>query len=77
MLESFENDTKRSNGGERVTLSRPGDKEWQKERYYIRVVLVEYNDNNPWPPAADGTSANPQYALPTVTEPSLLYGNDP
>ena len=77
VLGPFANDTKLSNGGERVTLSRPGDKEWQKERYSIRVDSVEYNDTDPWPAAADGTGASLQHANPDATNPTLLYGNDP
>ncbi|MBN1127205.1 MAG: lamin tail domain-containing protein, partial [Sedimentisphaerales bacterium] len=77
VLGPFANDTNLSNGGERVTLSRPGDQEWQKERYYIRVDSVDYNDTAPWPAAADGTGASLQHAHPTATEPTLLYGNDP
>ncbi|MBN1126149.1 MAG: hypothetical protein JXA82_14165, partial [Sedimentisphaerales bacterium] len=65
------------NDGERVTLSRPGDKEWQKERYYIRVASVEYEDQAPWPVEADGTGASLQHAHPAATDPTLLYGNDP
>ena len=77
VLGPFENDTNLSNGGERVTLSRPGDKEWGKERYYIRVDSVEYTDTAPWPVAADGTGASLQHKNPAATDPTLLYGNDP
>ena len=77
VLGPFENDSKLSNDGERVTLSRPADKEWQKERYYIRVDSVEYKDTPPWPTAADGTGASLQQTNPAATDPVLLYGNDP
>lgn len=77
VLGPFENDSKLSNDGERVTLSRPGDKEWLKDRYYIRVDSVEYGDKLPWPAAADGTGASLQHNNPAATDPILLYGNDP
>ena len=77
VLGPFEDDSKLSNDGERVTLSRPGDKEWQKQRYYIRADSVEYNDKDPWPTAADGTGASLQHKYPTSTDPELLYTNDP
>ncbi|MBN1818524.1 MAG: hypothetical protein JW828_14270, partial [Sedimentisphaerales bacterium] len=77
VLGPFENDTNLSNGGERVTLSRPGDQEWQKARYYIRVDSVEYEDQAPWPVEADGTGASLQHRNPSATDPALLYGNDP
>ena len=77
VLGPFENDSKLSNDGERVTLSRPADKEWLKERYYIRVDSVEYGDSAPWPTAADGTGASLQHKNPAATDPILLYGNDP
>jgi hypothetical protein len=77
VLGPFENGSKLSNDGERVTLSRPGDKEWQKDRYYTRVDSVEYGDTLPWPAAADGTGASLQHKNPAATDPSRLYGNDP
>ncbi|MBN1818664.1 MAG: hypothetical protein JW828_14980, partial [Sedimentisphaerales bacterium] len=58
------------NGGERVTLSRPGDQEWQKARYYIRVDSVEYEDQAPWPVEPDGTGK----VLHRIDPPA--YGND-
>jgi hypothetical protein len=77
VLGPFENGSKLSNDGERVTLSRPGDKEWLKDRYYIRVDSVEYTDTLPWPAAADGTGASLRHKNPAATDPGLLYSNDP
>lgn len=77
VLGPFENDSKLNNDGERVTLSRPADKEWQKERYYIRVDSVEYNDTDPWPISADGTGCSLHHNNPLMTESLLVYSNDP
>lgn len=77
VLGPFANDTKLNNSGERVTLSRPGDKEWMKERYYIRVDSVEYDDRDPWPEAADGSGASLQHLHPDSDDVTRLYTNDP
>ncbi|MBN2512412.1 MAG: lamin tail domain-containing protein [Sedimentisphaerales bacterium] len=77
VLGPFENDSKLNNDGERVTLSRPADKEWQKDRYYIRVDSIEYNDAAPWPTGADGTGTSLQHKNPDATDTGLLYSNDP
>ncbi|HML73095.1 MAG TPA: hypothetical protein PKB02_01235, partial [Anaerohalosphaeraceae bacterium] len=77
VLGPFENDSKLNNDGERVTLSRPADKEWQKDRYYIRVDSVEYNDVAPWPTGADGTGTSLQHKHLSEADAGLLYSNDP
>ena len=77
VLGPFENDSKLNNDGERVTLSRPADKEWQKDRYYIRVDSVEYNDAAPWPDGADGTGTSLQHINLSAADAGLLYSNDP
>ncbi|MBE0534618.1 MAG: lamin tail domain-containing protein [Phycisphaerae bacterium] len=76
VLGPFANNTKLNNAGERVTLSRPGDKEWGSERYYIRVDSIEYNDKAPWPAAADGMGASLQHRYPESSDPRALYTND-
>ncbi len=76
VLGPFANDTKLDNSGERVTLSRPGDKEWGSERYYIRVDSVEYGDKDPWPADADGMGASLQHRHAGSSDPRELYTND-
>jgi len=60
-----------------VTLSYPGDQEWGRERYWIRVDSVEYNEAATWPNAADGTGASLQHRHPDGPTPADFYGNDP
>ena len=56
--------------GEKLELSMPGDQEWLKDRYYIRRERVNYDDDYPWPAAADGTGKSLTRIDPTA------YGND-
>ena len=58
-----------NNAGEKIELSRPGDQEPGKDRYYIRMERVNYNNASPWP-AADGTGKS----LTRIADD--LYGND-
>ncbi|MFO8013188.1 MAG: lamin tail domain-containing protein, partial [Phycisphaerae bacterium] len=75
----FENDTRLSNGGERVALSRPGQPETktpppgQTAPYvpYIEIEKVSYNDAAPWPTDPDGLGPS----LDRIGPP--LYANDP
>jgi hypothetical protein len=76
VLGPFANDTKLNNSGERVTLSRPGDKEWLSERYYICIDSTEYNNTDPWPAAADGGGASLQHRHPDSGDARELYTND-
>jgi hypothetical protein len=58
------------NAGEKIELSRPGDQEPGKNRYYIRMERVTYDNTPPWPMAADGTGKS----LTRIAD--NLYGND-
>jgi hypothetical protein len=64
-----------ANEGEKLTLSMPGDQEWQKDRYWIRADQVNYEDKFPWPAAADGTGMSLTHRRPTEIENN--YTNDP
>jgi|GEM_PF-383103 len=54
-----------ANEGEAVQLSMPGDKEFGKDRYYIRVDRVSYNNKGHWPTEADGTGKSLTHIRPT------------
>jgi hypothetical protein len=58
------------NAGEKIELSRPGDLEPGKDRYYIRMERVNYNNASPWPVGADGTGKSLNRIADTQ------YGND-
>ena len=60
-----------NNDGEAVELSLPGDKEWQRDRYWIRMDRVAYADDGPWPAGADGTGLSLMKTTPSA------YGDDP
>lgn len=47
-------DGKLDNGGEEIQLQIPGDLEYGKERYWIPIDKVEYDDVAPWPSTPDG-----------------------
>jgi hypothetical protein len=66
-------DGKLSNGGERLQLSKPGD-EFDGVRYYIRADRVNYDDELPWLPPADGSGASLHQKTPTTVEQN--YSND-
>lgn len=70
VLGPFANDTALSNGGEKIRLSRPGDQELGKERFWIRAEQVTYDDAAPWPLEPDGTGKVLKRITPTT------YGND-
>ena len=59
------------NGGEKVELSMPCDKEWQKDRFYIRVDRLNYEDEYPWPTTPDALGDSLHRIVDTA------YGNDP
>lgn len=75
VLGPFDNDTKLSNGGEKLDLSKPGDQE-EGVRYYIRVDRVNYSDGShpvgedPWPTTPDGAGDS----LDRLVD--AAYGND-
>lgn len=54
-----------ANEGEAVQLSMPGDKEFGKDRYYIRMDRVSYNNKGHWPIEADGTGKSLTHIRPT------------
>jgi hypothetical protein len=58
------------NAGEKIELSRPGDLEPGKARYYIRMERVNYSNTSPWSAAADGTGKS----LTRIAD--WQYGND-
>jgi hypothetical protein len=70
VLGPFAGGSSLSNGGEKVRLSRPGDQEYGKDRYWIRAEQVTYGDSSPWPTDADGKGKVLQRIEPTA------YGND-
>jgi hypothetical protein len=59
------------NGGEKIELSMAGDQEWEKDRYYIRVEQINYDDKALWPVSADRTGQSLTRIDP------MAYGNDP
>ncbi len=79
VLGPFANDSKLSNGGEKLDLSMPGDQE-EGVRYYIRVDRVNYSDgshpvgDDPWPIAPDGSGPSLHQKTPTTV--GHNYGND-
>jgi len=42
------------NGGEELEIQIPGDQEFGKERYWIPIEKIDYDDTAPWPMSADG-----------------------
>lgn len=47
-------DGKLDNGGEKLELAKPGEKDDEGTLYYIRVDRVSYDDEDPWPTSTDG-----------------------
>jgi hypothetical protein len=47
-------DGKLSNGGEQIEIQIPGDQEFGKDRYWIPIEKIDYDDTAPWPTSADG-----------------------
>ncbi|MCK4999470.1 MAG: lamin tail domain-containing protein, partial [Anaerohalosphaera sp.] len=77
VLGPFANDTKLSNGGERLQLAMPGDTDADDIRQYIRIDRVTYSDGShpddgtdPWPSEADGNGKS------LVRKILTDYGND-
>ncbi len=64
-------DGRLDNGGEKIYISMPGDVDGLGQRHYIRVDMINYDNEIPWPLDADGGGAS----LSRVSE--SLYGNDP
>ncbi len=62
---------KLSNGGEEIQLLMPGEIGNNNSPSYILIDIVNYNDKNLWPEAADGTG----YSLHRIIPQN--YGNDP
>ena len=74
LLGPFLNDTKLSNGGEKVDLSMPGDVDNIGVRQYIRVDRVVYDDDPPWPTEPDGPDNGTGASLSRIE--AAEYGND-
>lgn len=70
VLGPFENDTKLSNSGELLELSKPGDTDLEGLRHYIRTDSVLFGDQAPWPTAPDGAGQ----ALDRIDD--AAYGDD-
>ena len=70
VLGPFENDTRLSNGGEKVRLCKPGEQLLGQDRSWIRVDQVNYDDESPWPVEPDGNGQS----LQRITH--SAYGND-
>lgn len=60
-----------SNSSESLELQRPGEKDADGSRYWIRVERVVYDDKAPWPTPPDGQGQSLRRFTPAD------YGNDP
>ena len=60
-----------SNGGEKVEIGMPGDVDSEGVRQYIRIDLVNYDDEGLWPTEPDGYGSSLSRLFPQY------YGNDP
>jgi hypothetical protein len=47
-------DGKLDNGGEELEIQIPGDKEYGRDRYWIPIEKIDYDDEFPWPTSPDG-----------------------
>lgn len=70
VLGPFANDTRLSNGGEKIRLCKPGEQLYGRPRSWIRMDQVNYDDELPWPTNPDGNG----HSLQRVTH--SQYGND-
>ncbi|MBN2512793.1 MAG: lamin tail domain-containing protein [Sedimentisphaerales bacterium] len=70
ILGPFANETRLSNGGEKVTLCKPGEQLYGRQRSWIRMDQVNYNDELPWPTDPDGNGQSLQRIRGSD------YGND-
>ena len=61
---------KLNNGGEKIYISMPGDVD-HGERHYIRVDMINYDNETPWPTEPDGSGASLRRLV------TNHYGNDP
>lgn len=48
-------DGKLDNGGEELAIQIPGDQEFGKERYWIPIEKIKYDDTALWPTSPDGS----------------------
>ena len=64
-----------ANDGEKLEIAIPGDKDYAKDRYYIRTDRVNYEDRLPWTFQADGTGKSLTHLRPDDT--GNNYTNDP
>lgn len=63
-------DGKLDNGGEQVEIQMPGDQEYGKDRYWIPIEKIDYDDEAPWPTTPDGDGDSLHRINPG------LYGRD-
>lgn len=47
-------DGKLDNSGEQIEIQIPGDQEYGKDRYWIPIEKIDYDNVLPWPQSADG-----------------------
>ncbi len=64
-------DGRLNNGGEKIRLSMPGDVDLLGQRHYIRIDMINYDNEPPWPLEPDGGGASLRRLNVN------LYGNDP
>ena len=64
-------DGRLNNGGEKIYISMPGDVDQLGQRHYIRVDMINYDNEAPWSLEPDGGGAS----LSRTT--AANYGNDP
>jgi hypothetical protein len=64
-------DGRLNNGGEKIYISMPGDVDQSGTRHYIRVDMINYDDEAPWPIEPDGNGASLRRLV------ANHYGNDP
>jgi len=70
ILGPFANETRLSNGGEKVRLCKPGEQLYGRQRSWIRMDQVNYDDELPWPTNPDGNGQSLQRIMHSD------YGND-
>lgn len=71
VLGPYAGGTSLSNGGERLQLSRPGEQAYGKDRAWICVEQVTYDDETPWPAEPDGSGKTLRRIVPAA------YSSDP
>jgi hypothetical protein len=64
-------DGRLNNGGEKIYISMPGDVDQSGARHYIRIDMINYDNEPPWPTQPDGSGASLRRVV------ANHYGNDP